>query len=180
MGCRDEYLCRQHKQICEAWAALFAFESCGSGSSPIMPALLPRCERHASCWCRRWVWLVEDFSQRNSPAMKWGIECPVAQEKDAALEVQNSQKWWPWILAGEIQHGDLKSVHRHMLSSDSQALCSDFSNRQSWYVILCLLLWPQSESWLYLPPASYIMGEWWWPSPWWLNSSQSHSNSAPN
>jgi len=126
-GCRDGYLRRQHKQTCEAWAALCVSESCGSSSSPITPALLNQCEHHSMLMQKVSVAGIRpspslSSHSRNSPAMKWWIACLIAQEKDAAL----------------------------------------------------------SESWLYWPPASCIVGVWWQPSLWWLNSSKSHGNNAPN
>lgn len=112
-------------------------------------------------------------SQRNSPAMKWRIECPVAQEKDAALGVQNSQKWWLWILAGEIQHGDPRKVytgtcwavtHKHFIQPS-------LTGRADMWV-LCLPLWPitQKADYIGLLQAVSRRGERWWLSPWWLNS----------
>lgn len=156
-GCRDS-----HIESWEAQAALLMSENCEGGLSLITLALLiwvpALCLFAADGNCSQ----GEQLFFLNSPAMKWMVVRQTDQE-DADSEAQHKQQGLAWIIPGKVRIGEPRYVYVGTYWAMTQCL---------FYWALSFPLWSliQSSNWLHWPSASYITGEWWQTSLWWILS----------
>lgn len=164
----------RHSHSCEAWSSLAMSEGCGGGSSPIMPSLLlwvwaPRCaDTDGRCGWERTISLSfisvkKQPSHEMKPCMPDcpGEGCSPGRPAQPAAVALNPG----WIQSGVENPGRCTGACGAM--THKWFALSPLMGRDDLWV-LCLPLWSltESESWLYQPPASCIMGEWWQPSAW--------------